>query len=409
MLHSNNKAAIRFVFITLLIDVIGLGIIIPVMPSLIEQLIHNDISHAAQYSGWLTMSYSLMQLVFAPIIGALSDKLGRRPVLLASLLAFGLDYLLLALAPTIGWLFIGRIIAGITGASFSTAQAYIADISTDENRAQNFGMVGAAFGIGFIIGPTLGGILGDIGPRVPFYVSAAIALLNAVYGYFVLPESLDKQHRRPFNWKRANPFGTIKQISTYPIILYLLGAILLIYIAAHALQSTWTFIMIKKFDWSKSMIGYSLGVVGICVAIVQGLLIKHLNPKLGNERSAYIGLSIACAGMLMWAFSWQSWMIFAVTIFYCLSGIAMPALQSMMSKQVPANAQGELQGALASVMSVSNIVGPLLMTNIFYFFTSAKSTIYFPSMPFIAATLLLGISAVMVYFTLHSKKIKRQL
>ncbi len=400
-MKDKKQAAIGFIFITLLIDVIGLGIIIPVMPSLIEELIHGSLSDAAKYSGWLMLSYSVMQFIFAPIIGGLSDKYGRRPVLLASLLAFGLDYLLLAFAPTIGWLFLGRIIAGITGASFSTAQAYIADISTDNNRAQNFGMVGAAFGLGFIIGPMLGGLLGEFGPRVPFFVSAGVALLNFVYGYFILPESLSKENRRPFNWKRANPIGTFNQIKVYPIVMYMMGVMFFIYLAGHSLQSTWTFIMMEKFKWTKATVGYSLGIVGLAVALVQGLLIRFINPKLGDERSIYIGFTIGAAGMLLWAFATQTWMIFAITFVYCLSGIAMPALQSIMSKNVASNAQGELQGALASTVSVTSIIGPLMMTYIFSYFSSANAAFYFPTMPFVIAAIFFVISILGVFYTLN--------
>ncbi|MDB5246795.1 MAG: tetracycline resistance efflux pump [Segetibacter sp.] len=241
---ASTKAAIGFIFITLLIDVIGFGLIIPVFPKLIEELIHGDISEASKWGGWLTFAYAIMQFLFAPVLGNLSDKYGRRPVLLFSLAGFGIDYIFLSLAPTIGWLFAGRVIAGITGASFTTATAYIADISTDENRAQNFGMIGAAFGLGFIIGPVLGGVLGEHGSRLPFIVAAALALLNALYGYFVLPESLSKENRRPFSWKRANPLGSLKQLKKYPSIGGLIGALVLVYIAAHAVQSTWTFIYI---------------------------------------------------------------------------------------------------------------------------------------------------------------------
>jgi len=231
-----------FIFITLLIDVTGFGVIIPVMPKLIEQLLGvDDISKASQYGGWLTFAYAFMQFLFAPVLGNLSDKYGRRPVLLFSLFGFGIDYLLLSFAPTIAWLFLGRLIAGVTGASFTTASAYIADISTPENRAQNFGMIGAAFGLGFIIGPLLGGLLGELGPRVPFMVAACLALMNWLYGYFVLPESLDKEHRRPFEWKRANPLGSLLQLRKYPAVGGLIGSFVLIYLAAHAVQSNCSF------------------------------------------------------------------------------------------------------------------------------------------------------------------------
>ena len=241
------EAAIGFIFITLLIDVIGFGIIIPVLPKLISQLIHGTVSDASVYGGWLMFAYAGMQFLCAPVLGNLSDQFGRRPVILFSLLGFGLDYIFQAFAPTIGWLFAGRLIAGITGGSFTTATAYIADISTPEKRAQNFGMIGVAFGLGFIIGPVLGGLLGHFGTKVPFLAAAGLALINAVYGYFILPESLSKEHRRKFSWKRANPVGSLKMLKKHPLILGLVGSLFCIYIAGHAAQSTWTFITMEKF------------------------------------------------------------------------------------------------------------------------------------------------------------------
>jgi DHA1 family tetracycline resistance protein-like MFS transporter len=402
---NSRKAAMGFIFVTLLIDVIGFGLIIPVFPKLIEQLIHGNLSQASQWGGWLTFAYAFMQFIFAPVLGNLSDKYGRRPVLLFSLLGFGVDYLFLAFAPTIWWLFIGRIIAGITGASFTTATAYIADISTDENRAQNFGLIGAAFGIGFIIGPVMGGILGELGAKVPFLVAAGLALLNALYGYFVLPESLDKNHRRKFDWKRANPLGSLMQLKRYPSLGGLVGSLILVYIAAHAVQSTWTFINIEKFKWSESMIGYSLGMVGLLVAIVQGGLIRFINPRLGNERSVYIGLALYALGLLLFAFASQTWMMFAFLVPYCLGGIAGPALQSIISGQVPSNEQGELQGALTSLISVTSIIGPLVMTNLFSYFTSAKAPVHFAGAPYLLGAVLMLGSAIIAYSTLKGRRV----
>ncbi len=401
---KNRKAAMGFIFITLLIDVTGLGLIIPVFPKLITQLINDDISAASEWGGWLTFSYAIMQFLFAPVLGNLSDKYGRRPVLLFSLLGFGIDYLFLSFAPTIWWLFVGRIIAGITGASMTTATAYIADISTEENRAQNFGMVGAAFGLGFIIGPVIGGLLGQYGARLPFLFAAGLALLNALYGYFVLPESLDKQHRRAFSWKRANPVGSLMQLKKYPSMGGLIGAFVLIYIAAHAVQSTWTYTNIEKFQWSEAMIGYSLGMVGLLVAIVQGGLIRIVNPKLGNERSVYIGLALYSLGLLLFAFATQTWMMFAFLVPYCLGGIAGPALQSILSGQVPPNEQGELQGALASLMSATSIIGPLIMTHLFAWFTQPGAPVRFPGAPYLMGSLLMLGSAIIAYRTLHKRR-----
>jgi DHA1 family tetracycline resistance protein-like MFS transporter len=402
---SNRKAAMGFIFITLLIDVTGFGLIIPVMPQLIEKLLGvTDISKASLYGGWLTFAYAIMQFVFAPILGNLSDKYGRRPVLLFSLLGFGIDYLFLSFAPSMGWLFVGRVIAGITGASFTTASAYIADISTPENRAQNFGMIGAAFGIGFILGPALGGLLGELDHRVPFIVAAGLALLNATYGYFVLPESLDKEHRRPFEWKRANPVGSLLQLRKYPAVIGLVGSLILVYIAGHAVQSNWSFFNIEKFKWTPKMIGISLAVVGLLVGLVQGVLVRFINPKIGNEKSIYIGLGLWALGMLLFAFASQSWMMFVFLIPYCLGGIAGPALQATISGHVPPNEQGELQGALTSLMSLTSIAGPLLMTGLFSYFTKANAPVYFPGVSFLLGAILLIASAVWAYSALKGEK-----
>jgi DHA1 family tetracycline resistance protein-like MFS transporter len=403
MLHS-RKAAMSFIFVTLLIDVTGLGIIIPVFPELIGKLTGANISKVSQWGGWLTVVYAVMQFFCAPIIGSLSDKYGRRPVLLISLLGFGVDYLFMALAPTIGWLFLSRVIAGVTGASFTTASAYIADVSTKETRAQNFGLLGAAFGVGFIIGPSLGGFLAEYGLRVPFLVAAGFSLLNAVYGYFVLPESLSKENRRAFEWKRANPLGSLMHLRNYPAVLELMGSLVLVYIAAHALQSTWTYINIERFNWSKTLLGLSLGVVGVMTMIVQGGLIRVINPKLGNEKSVYIGLTIYSVGMLSFAFANQSWMMFAFMVPYCLGGIAGPALQAILSGHVPPNEQGELQGALTSMISLTSIIGPLLMTNLFYFFTRPGTPVHFSGAPFLMGSILLMISAIIAYGVLKKEK-----
>lgn len=295
----NKKAAIGFIFFTLLIDVIGFGIIIPVIPKLLSGMIGGSVADASKYGGFLMFSFAIMQFIFSPVLGALSDQYGRRKVLLFSLFGFGIDYLLTAWAPSIGWLFIGRIIAGITGASFTTASAYIADISTDENRAQNFGMIGAAFGLGFIIGPTLGGILGTYGPRVPFIASAVLTLINWLYGYFILPESLDEEHRRKFDWKRANPVGSLLQLRKYPVVLGLVASLILIYLAAHSVQSTWTFFNMYRFNWDEKTVGYSLGFVGILVAFVQAVLIRYTIPKLGQKRSLYLGFIFYAIGLLL--------------------------------------------------------------------------------------------------------------
>jgi DHA1 family tetracycline resistance protein-like MFS transporter len=395
-----RKAAISFIFFTLLLDVIGLGLIIPVFPQLIAELVGGTMSTASQWSGLLTFAYAITQFVFAPVIGNLSDQYGRRPVLLLSLFGFGIDYIFLALAPTIWWLFIGRIIAGVFGASFTTATAYIADISTPETRSKNFGMVGAAFGLGFIIGPGLGGLLGELGPRVPFIVAGILTFVNMIYGYFVLPESLSKEHRRPFEWKRANPMGSLMQLKKYKGVGGLIVAFFLLYIGGHAVQSTWTFVNIEKFHWSKSLMGLSLTFIGILIASVQGGLIRYTTPKFGEEKSIYIGLGLYAFGLLLFSFATEGWMMFVFLVPYCLGGIAGPALQSIISGNVPKNEQGELQGALTSVMSVTSIIGPLLMTNLFAWFTRPEGSIKFAGAPFLAGSVFMLLSAILAARTM---------
>jgi len=314
--------------------------------------------------------------------------------LLLSLLGFGIDYIFLSMAPTIWWLFVGRLIAGLFGASFTTATAYIADISTPENRAKNFGMIGAAFGLGFIIGPGIGGLLGEFGPRVPFIAAAILTFLNLIYGYFVLPESLAKEHRRPFEWKRSNPLGSLIQLKKYKGVGGLIVSLIFVYIAGHAVQSTWTFFNIEKFQWSNTLMGISLTVIGLLIAIVQGGLIRYINPKLGDEKSIYVGLGLYSLGLFLFSFATEGWMMFVFLIPYCLGGIAGPALQSIISGNVPRNEQGELQGALTSLMSATSIVGPLLMTNLFAWFTRPEGDVKFAGAPFFAGAILMLISAV---------------
>lgn len=399
----SRKAAIGFIFVTLLIDVTGFGIIIPVIPKLISEMLHIPVNEASAYGGWLTAAYAVMQFIFAPALGNLSDKYGRRPVLLFSLFGFGVDYLVTALAPSFGWLFLGRILAGITGASFSTASAYIADVSTAETRAKNFGMIGAAFGLGFIIGPLLGGLLGELGTRVPFYAAAGLALLNWLYGYFVLPESLPPDKRRAFNWKTIIPGVSLVKLKKYPSIIGLFFSFFFISLAAHAVQSNWSFYTIYVFNWSEGMVGISLTVVGALIGLVQGLLIRVINPKLGNEKSVYIGLVLYSVGMLLFGMASEGWMMFVFLIPYCLGGIAGPAIQAIMAKHVPSNEQGELQGSLTSTMSLTSIFGPVLMTGLFTSFTQAKGFWHIPGMPFFAGALFMFTSAVLAWWVLRKE------
>jgi MFS transporter, DHA1 family, tetracycline resistance protein len=396
-----KQAAISFIFITLLIDVIGWGLIIPVMPELISGLKHITVNEASKEGGLLLFVYAFMQFICAPILGSLSDQFGRRPVLLFSLFGFGIDYIFMGFAPSFGWLFLGRTISGITGASFTTANAYIADISTVETRAKNFGMVGAAFGLGFIIGPAIGGLLTGWGIRAPFYAAAILTLLNWLYGYFILPESLSTEHRRKFEWQRANPLLSLRNLKKYPALIALFLALVLDYLASHAIQSTWSYFTAYRFLWSPRTIGISLAVVGILVSFVQGVLIRVITPRIGNDRSIYLGLLLCATGMFLFAFANQSWMMFAFLIPYCLGGIAAPALQATITGHIPPNAQGELQGSLTSLLSITSIIGPLLMTNLFAYFTSTQAPVHFPGASFLLGGLLMLTASIVAYKSLQ--------
>ena len=401
---TQRSPALFFIFITLLMDVIGFGLIIPVLPGLLEQMTGGDLSTASRWGGLLMFTYAGMQFVFSPIVGALSDHYGRRPVILAALFAFSIDFIIQGWAPSIGWFFLGRVLAGITGATFTSATAYIADVSPPEKRAQNFGIIGAAFGLGFIIGPLLGGLVSHyLGLRAPFFVAAGLAMLNWLYGYFILPESLAPENRRPFSWRRANPIGSLLHLRKYPVILGMVGSLVCIYIAGHANQSTWTYITMKKFEWDERMVGYSLAFVGLATGVVQGLLTRVLIPKLGAKTSVYIGLALYAIGFVLFAFASQGWMMFAFMVPFALGGIAGPSLQGIISNQVPANEQGELQGSLTSLISLTSIIGPLLMTNLFAYYTEPSRSFQFAGAPFLMGAALTVVSLILAVRTLGTQ------
>jgi DHA1 family tetracycline resistance protein-like MFS transporter len=409
---DKRTPAIGFIFVTLLIDVIGFGIIIPVMPNLIIEMSGMTLEspHAVGYAStvgmWMLFAYAFTQFLCAPIVGGLSDRYGRRPVLLGSLFGFGVDYLFLAFAPSLWLFFLGRIIAGLMGASFTTAGAYIADISTPENRAKNFGMIGAAFGLGFILGPPLGGFLADFGLRTPFYVCAALTFLNWLFGFFVLPESLKEENKRKFEWKRANPIGTLKKLKRYPVIAGLLLALAFIYVSAHAVQTNWAFYVIEKFRWTPKEIGFSLLVVGAAFVVIQGGLIRIIIPKLGQRRSVYIGIALYALGFLLYGIATEGWMMYPIIIIYCLGSIAGPALQGIMSSAIPPNEQGELQGGFTSLMSLAAIIGPLLMNGIFFWFTGEHAPFYFPGAAMVLGAVLTLIASLLARNTLKKHGIK---
>ena len=396
-MRTLGRRAFLFVFVTVLIDAIGFGIILPVLPGLIMQLTGVSIDRAARYGGMLSFVYALMQFFCAPVLGNLSDRFGRRPVILFALLALGVDYLIMGFAPAISWLFVGRAIAGVAGASFTPAYAFVADISEPQRRAQNFGLLGAAFGVGFICGPAVGGLLGGFGPRAPFFTAAALALANAGFGYLALPESLPPERRRSFDWSRANPVGTLLQMLKYPPVAWLLAAVFVWQLGHQVFPSTWAFYTITRFHWSPREVGYSLAFVGLVMAIAQGLLTRVLIPRLGGERrAAAVGMAAGFVAFLGYAWASEGWMVYAVSLGAFLFAITYPSMNGLASRQTPASAQGELQGAIACSYSLSSIVGPPLMTQVFSYFTGPDAPFFFPGAPFLTAAGLVIVCAALL-------------
>jgi MFS transporter, DHA1 family, tetracycline resistance protein len=380
--------AIFFVLITVLLDTIGFGLVLPVLPELIVELTGEGLSQAAIYGGWLAFVYAVLQFTFAPVLGNLSDRFGRRPVLLYAVASLGIDYIIMGLAPALGWLFVGRAIAGIAGASFTPAYAYIADVTSPEKRAQQFGLIGAAFGTGFIIGPAIGGLLGELGPRAPFFAAASLSLVNFTYGVFVLPESLPVASRRPFDWKRANPLGTLMQIRKHPVVLGLLTALFLWQIAHQVMPSTWAYYTMFRFGWSEAIVGASLAFVGVIMAASQATLPRLLIPRLGEAACATIGLTAGGLGFIGYGLAAHGWMMFALMFTWFLGAIVMPSTQALMSHRIPPSAQGELQGGVASLYSLSSIIGPPLMTQLFGYFSSDAAPVHLPGAAFLFAAAL---------------------
>lgn len=392
---QKRNAAMPFIIITVMLDMLGIGMIIPVLPKLVTTLYGGDISTGASLFGWFVASYALMQFIFSPVLGNLSDAYGRRPIILSSLLGAGLDYLMMAFAPTWKWLFIGRIISGITGANISAANAYIADISAPEDRAKNFGMIGACFGVGFILGPALGGLLGGYGLRVPFMAAAALNLLNALYGFFVLPESHAKENRRPFNWKRANPLASLQGLAHYPVVLGLTAVIALERIAHDSLPSTWVLYTTYRFNWTELDNGLSLALVGIMFAIVSAGLTGKMVKKLGERKAIILGLVMGSLSFLVYGLATKGWMMYAMIVLGSIGGIGGAAIQSLITKMVSASEQGAVQGIISSIQAVAAIIGPLMATNLFGYFTSPAAPVHLPGAAFIASSILVAISAML--------------
>jgi len=382
------RLPVLFIFITVVLDSMGIGIIMPVMPDLIQEVGNFDLSQAAKWSGTLTVVYAINQFLFSPTVGGLSDAYGRRPVLLIALLVMSLDYLVMAFAQSLWLLFIGRFIGGITAATHSTAAAYMADISASKDKAKNFGLLGAAFGVGFVLGPMLGGFLAEYGSRAPFFAAATLAFANMLFGYFVLPESLKQGKRRTFEWRRANPFGAFKQMKALPGLMPMLLVFLLLSIAFFVYPSIWAFFGRAQFNWDARMVGLSLAAYGFGIVIIQGVLIRPILARFGEKVTALFGMSLMT----------ETWHVFAFMPISVFSAVAVPALQGLMSNSVPENAQGELQGAMSSLTAVATIISPFVMTRVFSYFTQSDTPLYLPSAPFLLSAL-----SVIVAFILFSR------
>ena len=389
-----GRRAVAFVFVTVLINAMGIGIIMPVMPDLIRELTDLPLGAAALWGGYLSFVYALMQFVFGPALGNLSDRLGRRPVLLVSLFTMAVDYVIMGLAPTLWLLFAGRVLAGIAGATHSTANAFIADVSAPDRRAQNFGLMGAAFGAGFIAGPLVGGLAGELGTRAPFFVAAALAMANFVWGALVLPETLEPENRRRFDWRRANPLGAARQIVRMPMVAWFFVTLFLYDLAHFAYPAVWSFYTKEAFAWTNAEIGLSLAIVGVSFAVAQGWLIRIVVPRLGEAGTAFWGFIVSIAGLVLFGIVTEGWMLYAIIPFTGLGALITPAMTAIMSRRVPADAQGELQGALSAVLGVTLIISPVLMTQIFGHFTSATAPVYLPGAPFLGAAVLMALALV---------------
>lgn len=390
-----RSPAIFFLMATLFIDTVGFGIVMPVFPQLVMRLGQGDIAQATRVGGWLALLYALAQFLFGPVMGNLGDRFGRRPVLLASLAGFGIDYLLMGFAPSLAWLFIGRLVAGLFGAVYGPANAALADLSQPEDRAHVFGLVGAAFGVGFIVGPALGGLLGELSPRAPFFAASALAGANFLYGLFVLPESLSEDKRRPFEWRRANPLGALLTLRHAPGVLTLALVFFFWELATLVYPCTWSFHAIARYGWSSGMIGLSLAWTGLCMGLVQTLAVGRIVTRLGERRAGALGMATATAGFLALIFASQGWMVFVILTVTALQGLAHPSLTAMMSRGVSETQQGEVQGFLGSVTALASILGPLVLNEPLSFFTSPAAPFHFPGAAFAVASVF-GLVAILL-------------
>ncbi|HYC06261.1 MAG TPA: TCR/Tet family MFS transporter [Azospirillaceae bacterium] len=384
-----RRAALLFILVTVALDVLAVGVIIPVLPKLVTDFMGGNEVSAAEMFGLFGFAWGLMQFVFSPLLGALSDRFGRRPVILLSNLGLGLDYVLMALAPTLGWLFVGRLISGITSASITTAFAYIADVTPPEKRAAGFGKVGAAFGFGFVLGPTLGGLLGDVDPRLPFWVAAGLSLANFAYGLLVLPESLPRERRSPFSWRRANPVGSLKLLRSHPELSGLAAVAALYYLAHEVLPSVFVLYGSHRYGWDVTTVGLTLGAVGVCSALVQGGLVRPAVARFGERPMLLFGLAFGAIGLAVYGLAPTAWLFWIGVPVMSLWGFAGPSAQALMSRHVPPQEQGQLQGALTAIRSFTGLGGPLLFTQSFATFADDDTGWQLPGAPFLLAGLLL--------------------
>ena len=387
-----RRPAVAFVFVVVMLDMMTVGITAPVLPGLITKLLHGDAARAAGYFGGFAAIWAVMQFVFSPIIGSLSDRYGRRPVLLASMFGLAADYVVMALAPTIGWLLIGRIISGITSSTGSTANAYIADVTPPEERAARFGLLGAAFGIGFIAGPAIGGLLGQFDPRLPFWGAAVVCFINALYGLFLVPESLAPEHRSPFSFRVANPVGSFDLYRSAPGLLTLAGVIFLYYLAHQVLQSTWALYGAYRYHWHPGMIGVSLAVVGVASVVVQMVVIRWFVERFGERGALYSGLVFGAAGFAIFGAAPTGWLFIAGIPIFSLMSLTMPGVQGLMSRSIPANQQGRLQGANSSLMAIASMFGPILFTQVFAHTITTWSVLAPAGLPFYLAAALMALA-----------------
>lgn len=383
------RAGVLFVLVVLFLDILGLGIVIPVLPELVDSFVPGDASAAAPWYAALASVYAVMQVLFAPLVGALSDRFGRRTVILASLSAFGGSYLILALAPSLTWLFIGRVLAGITGATITAANAYIADVSTPETRARNFGFVGVAFGLGFIFGPAIGGLLGGFGLRVPFYAAAVSALAGALYGLLVLPESLPPEKRRPFAWRSAIPLRALGVLGNYPLVAGLAVSFLFFYLAQRGLETVFVLYTAYRYAWGPTENGLALALVGVMAALVQGGLVRPTVARLGERRTIVVGLSVSLLGFVGYGLASQGWMLLTVLAVASLGAVAGPAIQGLVAGTVPGREQGAVQGALTSLQSLASVVAPLAAGGVFSAFSGEGAPLELPGAPFFLGAVLL--------------------